>query len=100
MVSYWFAWLPAAVVVGGLTLLAVPYLALIVVFGVLCAAIVAIGPLLWEAASAVYRLPRRVAGAPERATSEPAPVPAEPGSAHRLEPDRAGAALGPYAGTP
>ncbi len=73
MVSYWFAWMPAAVVIGGLTLLAIPYLALIVLVGVLFAAMVGIGALLWALASAVYRLPRRLAGEPARAGGEPTP---------------------------
>ena len=100
MTSYWFAWMPAALVVGVLTLLAIPYLALVVLVGVLFAAIAGIGWLVWATASAAYRLPRRLAGGPARTAAEPVPVALEPASARRHQDDSAGLALGPYAGTP
>ena len=60
MLRYYYAWMPAALVVGTVVILSTPYLALLALTSVLLATITAIAALMWAVASTAYRLPGRL----------------------------------------
>lgn len=60
MVRYFYAWMPAVVVVGTVVILTCPYLALIALMAVLLAAVAALGALALAGVSALYALGRSV----------------------------------------
>jgi hypothetical protein len=62
MVRYFYAWMPAVVVVATAVILICPYLAVIVLIVVLLAAIAALGALAWAIVAALYRLGRAALG--------------------------------------
>jgi hypothetical protein len=72
---YSFAWLPAAIAVATVVILASPYLALIVLAGILFATIAAIGVVVWEIAVTTYRLPRQLILARRSSSGAMAEVP-------------------------
>lgn len=100
MVRYWFAWMPAVLVFGTLVILTSPYLALIVLLGILLGTIVAVVALVRATALALYRLPRRLLRAHVGSRGETAPNPREPDTTQGPADELSDLVLGPYAGTP
>jgi hypothetical protein len=62
MVRYFYAWTPAVVLFGTVVIMAIPYLAVIVLMGVVLAVLGALGVLVWTIASALYALARASLG--------------------------------------
>jgi hypothetical protein len=58
--SYPYVWAPVLLVFGLVTVVAVPYLALVVLLGVLVAGLVVVGKLAWFGVSAMLGLGRSV----------------------------------------
>lgn len=58
MVRYFYAWIPLGVLFGTVTLMVIPYLAVIVFLAVLLAVVAALGTLVWKTVSALYALTR------------------------------------------
>src|SRR3954454_19069954 len=58
MVRYFYAWIPLAVLFGTVTLMVIPYLAVIVLLALVVAVMAVIGGLVWTAASALYGITR------------------------------------------
>ena len=70
MVRYFYAWLPAVVLFGTVTVMTIPYLAVIVLLAVLLAVVTALGALVWATVSALYRLARSAVGRTVPRTSQ------------------------------
>jgi hypothetical protein len=62
MVRYFYAWIPAVVLFAAVFVMSIPYLALIVLLGVLLAVVAAVGTLVWATVSALYAFGRSVLG--------------------------------------
>jgi hypothetical protein len=62
MVRYFYAWTPAVVLFAAVFVMSIPYLALIVLLGVLLAVVAAVGALVWATVSALHALARSALG--------------------------------------